>query len=493
MTSIVSSFLSKFFPRSSYRCLFLGLDASGKTSILYRLVLGEIVTTIPTIGFNVETITHGSVDYECWDVGGCDKIRPLIRHYYDNLDCVIHVIDSKDFDRLDGGIEGWGVAQDINEIFNHELLRDLPLLILFNKQDLPQAKSPQELMSILGIDISKYDQRPIQSIGISALTGQGMDSIMPAIENLVQRKSGQAPQTKAASNKVDSDASKPKSIESIYEEWLTREDEDDDIFLSKLDNFSLDSWDHRTHLRIAFILLHRCGRRDGMKLIFEKIQAYIAHGSYNTSRTTFHETMTYFWVHMVDFAIARMRDKPSVDSLEQSPFKLFLLLNPHLVNGGLFLDYYTKELMLMNPDARKEVMLPDIKPLPSILSNISASEAIAKATLLPPTSIKLLDHEFYEKLQSNSLSSWGHEVKLRGIYVYLVKHGRTRDSLEDLMTLFKPIEHEHQHLTLTYFWLHILTLFRARTKPDHQPWTSFNDFISDSHNAALLDPRYVDR
>ena len=32
----------------------VGLDAAGKTTILYKLKLGEIVTTIPTIGFNVE-------------------------------------------------------------------------------------------------------------------------------------------------------------------------------------------------------------------------------------------------------------------------------------------------------------------------------------------------------------------------------------------------------------------------------------------------------
>ena len=34
----------------------MGLDAAGKTTILYKLKLGEIVTTIPTIGFNVETV-----------------------------------------------------------------------------------------------------------------------------------------------------------------------------------------------------------------------------------------------------------------------------------------------------------------------------------------------------------------------------------------------------------------------------------------------------
>ena len=69
-----SSFTRRTVPgtnsKSKQRCLFLGLDAAGKTTILYRLKLNEVVTTIPTIGFNVETVNtreFGSII--CWDVG----------------------------------------------------------------------------------------------------------------------------------------------------------------------------------------------------------------------------------------------------------------------------------------------------------------------------------------------------------------------------------------------------------------------------------------
>ena len=61
----------------------LGLDAAGKTTILYKLKLNENVTTIPTIGFNVETVTPvKNVTFTVWDVGGQEKIRQLWRHYY---------------------------------------------------------------------------------------------------------------------------------------------------------------------------------------------------------------------------------------------------------------------------------------------------------------------------------------------------------------------------------------------------------------------------
>ena len=66
------------------RILMMGLDAAGKTTMLYKLKLGEVVTTIPTIGFNVETIEYKNISFTCWDVGGKDKIRPLWRHYFQN-------------------------------------------------------------------------------------------------------------------------------------------------------------------------------------------------------------------------------------------------------------------------------------------------------------------------------------------------------------------------------------------------------------------------
>ncbi len=51
-----STHRGRFFGRTEMRILMVGLDAAGKTTILYKFKLGEVVTTIPTIGFNVETV-----------------------------------------------------------------------------------------------------------------------------------------------------------------------------------------------------------------------------------------------------------------------------------------------------------------------------------------------------------------------------------------------------------------------------------------------------
>jgi len=72
--------------------LAVGLDAAGKTTILYKMKLGEIVTTIPTIGFNVETVEYKNISFTVWDVGGQDRIRSLWRHYFQNTQVVSTVV-----------------------------------------------------------------------------------------------------------------------------------------------------------------------------------------------------------------------------------------------------------------------------------------------------------------------------------------------------------------------------------------------------------------
>jgi ADP-ribosylation factor protein 6 len=86
----LSKMMGKIFGSKEMRLLMLGLDAAGKTTILYKLKLGQDVTTIPTVGFNVETVTYKNVKFNVWDVGGQDKIRPLWRHYFSG-ECSEHI------------------------------------------------------------------------------------------------------------------------------------------------------------------------------------------------------------------------------------------------------------------------------------------------------------------------------------------------------------------------------------------------------------------
>ena len=87
-------------PKYETKGILVGLDGAGKTKILYQLKLGEAVTTIPTIGFNVETIEKENKSITLWDIGGQEKLRPLWQHYLDKMKFVLFVIDSGNSDRL---------------------------------------------------------------------------------------------------------------------------------------------------------------------------------------------------------------------------------------------------------------------------------------------------------------------------------------------------------------------------------------------------------
>jgi len=152
--------------RKQVRILMVGLDAAGKTTILYKLKLGEIVTTIPTIGFNVETVECKHISFTVWDVGGKDKIRPLWRHYYQNTQALVMVVDSNDRDRI-------GEARDeMHRMLNEEELRDAVLLCLCNKQDLPNAMCAAEVTDKLGLHSLRQRNWYVQST--CATTGDGL-------------------------------------------------------------------------------------------------------------------------------------------------------------------------------------------------------------------------------------------------------------------------------------------------------------------------------
>jgi len=152
--------------KTEMRILMVGLDAAGKTTILYKLKLGEVVTTIPTIGFNVETVEYKNISFTVWDVGGQDKIRPLWRHYYQGTNGLIFVVDSNDRDRAEDARE------ELTKMLNEDEMRDAVVLVFANKQDLPNAMPAAEVTEKLGLNSMRNRQWFIQSA--CATTGDGL-------------------------------------------------------------------------------------------------------------------------------------------------------------------------------------------------------------------------------------------------------------------------------------------------------------------------------
>ncbi|KAL3523553.1 hypothetical protein ACH5RR_016387 [Cinchona calisaya] len=175
-----SKFFNRLFAKKEIRLLMVGLENAGKTTILYKLKLGEIVTTIPTIGFNVETVEYKNISFTVWDVGDHDKIRPLRRHYFQNARGLIFVVDSNDRDHV------FEARNELHMMLDEDELRDVVLLVFANKQDLPNAMNASEVANKLGLHSLYLRHWYIQST--CGMSGEGLYEGLDWISNNIANK-----------------------------------------------------------------------------------------------------------------------------------------------------------------------------------------------------------------------------------------------------------------------------------------------------------------
>jgi len=178
MGGFFSSLLSKLWGNKDLRILILGLDGAGKTTILYKLQCGEVISTIPTIGFNVESVTYKNVKFQVWDLGGQTSIRPYWRCYYANTNAIIYVVDSADPDRISV------TKEELASMLEEEELKNACLLVFANKQDLPGALTDAQVSEALGLP-SLHRQWAI--FKTSAIKGfglyEGLDWLVNALKS----------------------------------------------------------------------------------------------------------------------------------------------------------------------------------------------------------------------------------------------------------------------------------------------------------------------
>lgn len=167
MGNFIAKVLDALSGTTQKKILLLGLDAAGKTTILYKLNLGDTVNTIPTIGFNVETLHYKNIEMNCWDIGGQEKIRKLWYHYYEGAHAVIFVVDANDPGRLEE------VKKELFGILNHDSLRHASVLVYANKQDLPQSLSTAAIVDKLEL-AARLRTRQWHVQGAVAVSGEGL-------------------------------------------------------------------------------------------------------------------------------------------------------------------------------------------------------------------------------------------------------------------------------------------------------------------------------
>jgi len=161
------------------KVLFIGLDGSGKTSLL-NVMKGESpeVETQPTVGFNFETVTHKDVDVNIWDTGGTEQIRELWKHYYDETDGICFVVDISDEGRLEEAKEALHKAvRDSNR-------RNSFLLIVCNKSEKADIKEDDVVAKKLHLDTLPGDPDLVPKVVfVSAKEKTNLDKLLDMLSH----------------------------------------------------------------------------------------------------------------------------------------------------------------------------------------------------------------------------------------------------------------------------------------------------------------------
>ncbi|KAK7303246.1 hypothetical protein RJT34_14148 [Clitoria ternatea] len=182
MFSLFYGLWKYLFSKMELHVLILGIDKAGKTTLLEKMksVYSNIEglppdRIVPTVGLNIGRIEVASRKLVFWDLGGQFGLRSIWEKYYEEAHAVVFVVDAASPSRFEDA------KSALEKVLRHEDLQGAPLLILANKQDLPEAVSAEEISRYL--DLKKLDERVYMFEAVSAFDGMG---IRESVEWLVE-------------------------------------------------------------------------------------------------------------------------------------------------------------------------------------------------------------------------------------------------------------------------------------------------------------------
>ncbi|WAQ96465.1 ARL16-like protein [Mya arenaria] len=165
--------------------LLLGATGAGKTLLLKRLEIAphiskngtdlhfeEMPPTIPTVGTNLVTVSVGRrQEITVREVGGC--MGPIWKNYLKDAHNLLYVIDVAD--RLQVAAS----CVQLLSVLAAESLPLIPVLIVFNKIDMPDRMSPSEIESLFRLkDIAHCCGRKFDTVEVSSCSGKGLGEII---------------------------------------------------------------------------------------------------------------------------------------------------------------------------------------------------------------------------------------------------------------------------------------------------------------------------
>jgi len=165
--SVIDWFKSLFW-KQEMELTLVGLQNSGKTTLVNVLSNGGFQEDmIPTVGFNMKKVTKGNVTIKMWDIGGQTRFRSMWERYCRGVNAIVYVVDAADSEKFNLSIK------ELNELLQKPTLAGIPLLVLGNKNDLPEAISAEELTERFGL--KDIEGREVCCYSISAKNNVAID------------------------------------------------------------------------------------------------------------------------------------------------------------------------------------------------------------------------------------------------------------------------------------------------------------------------------
>jgi len=165
------SWLSSLFFSKAAEIAIVGLQASGKTSFVNALGLGQwSEEVVPTVAFNLRKVKRNNISFKIWDVAGQPKFRTMWDRYCRGVDAIVFVVDSYDRDKLPTA------EFELHTLLDKPELSGVPLLVLGNKNDLPGCVPVEELIRLL--NLSTIQDRPVSCYSCSMKSSHNLDIII---------------------------------------------------------------------------------------------------------------------------------------------------------------------------------------------------------------------------------------------------------------------------------------------------------------------------
>eukprot|EP01094_Clydonella_sp_ATCC50884_P021726 TRINITY_DN4846_c0_g1_i1.p2 TRINITY_DN4846_c0_g1~~TRINITY_DN4846_c0_g1_i1.p2 ORF type:complete len:206 (+),score=64.52 TRINITY_DN4846_c0_g1_i1:62-619(+) len=164
----ILQWFQNLFWKQEMELTLVGLQNSGKTTLVDVISSGQFQDDmIPTVGFNMKKVSRGNVTIKLWDIGGQPRFRSMWERYCRGVNAIVYVVDAADEAKFDTA------RKELHDLLSKPPLAGIPLLVLGNKNDLPEALNEEGIIDKL--DLKAIGGREVCCYSISAKNQVNID------------------------------------------------------------------------------------------------------------------------------------------------------------------------------------------------------------------------------------------------------------------------------------------------------------------------------